>query len=377
MSAIETIARAEHWLRPILHRLPPRVAIGLFSRGRTAFASWFGTHRVAGSESIAPFHRPVTAWGMQFNMPLWNAAGMFKKGEGYDVVARQGAGAYVAGTTTSQARVGNTKEGIQWPAAAYPRSGVASNWMGLPNEGHATVAARLAGLERVKGCPVGASVSADPGMPEPLALPALIEGMQLYDAAGVDYLELNESCPNVEGHDASHTTLDAGLMARLRHVADAFLQQRRRSLPVVVKFSTDTDVDQIDTLVHTLIDLGFDGMIVGNTSTQYAAVRPAIVAAERPVYDYFTSHFGGGLSGRPLRDRSLALCARARLAADAARPTHEFQVIRCGGVSTAADVIASRNVGVALNQWYVGYFDGFAMHGDAVYERLALELSAR
>ena len=228
----------------------------------------------------------------------------------------------------------------------------------------------------MKGCPVGASVSADPGMPEPLALPALIEGMQLYDAAGVDYLELNESCPNVEGHDASHTTLDAGLMARLRHVADAFLQQRRRALPVVVKFSTDTDVDQIDMLVHTLIDLGFDGIILGNTSTQYAAVRPSIVPGERAVYDYFTSHFGGGLSGRPLRDRSLSLCARARQAADAARPAHEFQVIRCGGISTAADVIASHNVGVMLNQWYVGYFDGFATHGDAVYARLGRELSA-
>jgi len=169
------------------------VAVGLFSRGRTAFASWFGAHRVAESKSIAPVHRPVTAWGMPFNMPLWNAAGMFKKGEGYDAVARQGAGAYVAGTTTSLPRAGNTREGIQWPAATYPRSGVASNWMGLPNEGHATVAARLALSTRVQGCPVGASVSADPGMPDSLALPGLIQGMQLYDAAGVDYLELNES----------------------------------------------------------------------------------------------------------------------------------------------------------------------------------------
>ena len=308
-------------------------------------------------------------------MPIWNAAGMFKKGEGYDVVARQGAGAYVAGTTTSMAREGNIKAGIRWPAAAYPRSGVASNWMGLPNEGHAVVASRLAVQPRVAGCPVGASVSADPGMDQGLALPALAQGMRQYDDAGVDYIELNESCPNVPGH-AQHDVLDAGLLQRLDYVADHVLVRRTRNLPVVVKFSTDTNPGYVDDLVRVLIERGFDGIILGNTSTQYDAVRPIIDGRERGVYDHFTRVYGGGLSGRPLRAASLELCARARRAAEACAATREFHVIRCGGVATAADIEASRSEGILLNQWYVGYFDAFAVNGHDVYRRLADELIA-
>ncbi|MBU3740694.1 MAG: hypothetical protein FGM24_00250 [Candidatus Kapabacteria bacterium] len=376
MSAIETIARLEHWLRPVLHTLPPHLAVRLFSDGRTAFAKAFADDVPQHAGFHAPSHMAVRAWGLEFSMPIWNAAGMFKNGEGYEVVARQGAGAYVAGTTTSVPRVGNVKDGIRWPAAAYPRSGVASNWMGLPNEGHAAVAARLSALTRVAGCPVGASVSADPGMDQNLALPALAKGMRLYDRVGVDYIELNESCPNVPGHDAQHDVLDAGLLQRLDYVAHHVLATRTRNLPVVVKFSTDTNPAYVDDLVRVLIERGFDGIILGNTSTQYVAVRPLIDKREQAVYDHFTRSFGGGLSGRPLRDVSLELCARARRAADACAPTREFHVIRCGGVSTAADIEASRREGILLNQWYVGYFDAFGVDGHNVYRRLAAQLVA-
>jgi dihydroorotate dehydrogenase len=217
-------------------------------------------------------------------------------------------------------------------------------------------------------------------MVEEQALPALVEGLRVYEVAGVDYLELNESCPNVPGHTGGHgsqaAVLDAGLRRRLHYVAEHFLQHRTRPLPVVVKFSTDTQVDQVDTLVRTLIDLGFDGVILGNTSIQYDTVRKQIVSAERSTYDLFTSRFGGGLSGSPLRSASLALCAQARRVADACAPHHEFHVIRCGGIASAADIAASANVGIKLNQWYVGYFEAFAAHGHALYQRLAAEIDA-
>jgi hypothetical protein len=41
-----------------------------------------------------------TVWGVRFRTPIMNAAGMFKNGECYDMVAMQGAGAYVGGTGT-------------------------------------------------------------------------------------------------------------------------------------------------------------------------------------------------------------------------------------------------------------------------------------
>lgn len=370
MPLLETLARLEHRLRPALHLLPPTIAIRAFSAGRTMFADRFAADVPARSIDTAPWQRPITAWGLEFRVPLWNAAGMFKKGEGYPVVSRQGAGGYVAGTTTARPRAGNVKNGVRWPSAAYPRSGAASNWMGLPNEGHAVVASRLAALQRIPGCPVGASVSADPGVPEHEALPELVQGLRDYDAARVDYIELNESCPNVPGHGAHDAVLDDGLLRRLHHVAEHFLRSRTRPLPVVVKFSTDTNPDQIPTLVHTLLEAGFDGIILGNTSVQYAAVRELIHAAERAAFDRFTQTFGGGCSGRPLRQHSLQLSALAVQVVQQARPLHEFHVIRCGGIATPEDLAASARAGIVLNQWYTGYFDRFGVHGHDVYRSM-------
>ena len=373
MSFLETLARIEHRLRGVVGVLPPSVGVRLFSAGRTAFAKEFAQD-VPPKVFIPPSELGVTAWGLRFQLPLWNAAGMFKKGEGYDVVSRQGAGGYVAGTTTSRAREGNVRNGVRWPAIPYAHSHAGSNWMGLPNEGHAVVAARLARIERRAGCPVGASVSAEPGLDDAMATPELVEGIKLYDGAGVDYIELNESCPNVHGYQGA-TILDAALLKRLDAIATHVLAHRSRRLPVVAKFSTDVNLEQIPELVRTLIERGFDGIVLGNTSTRYAEYRSAIDQRDTSLYDYFTSTYGGGLSGGILRLDSLAA---ARCAVDAVRalaPSHEFQVIRCGGISSAADIVESHKAGVLLNQWYVGYFEAFALAGHNVYGAVVSRMS--
>ncbi|MBK9182701.1 MAG: hypothetical protein IPM83_06180 [Ignavibacteria bacterium] len=365
MTILENIARFEHRLRGLMGILPPASGVRVFSAGRTAFAKRFALDMPTRS-FVPPADLGVTAWGLRFRMPIWNAAGMFKKGEGYEVVSRQGAGAYVAGTTTSRIRSGNVRNGVTWPAIPYAHSHAGSNWMGLPNEGHATVAKRLSGLQRVEGCPVGASVSAEPGLEESLALPELLDGLAIYADADVDYIELNESCPNVPGHHGA-AVLDDALLRRLDTIAVRFLAHRTRRLPVVVKLSTDTNIAQIPELVQVLVERGFDGIILGNTSTRYSDLRPLIDERDRELYDHFNSTYGGGLSGAPLRNDSLLACSAAVDAMNQLAPSHEFHVIRCGGIATADDILASRLVGVMLNQWYVGYFEAFGRVGHNVY----------
>lgn len=370
MSVPEVLARIEHSVRPLIASLPPSLAIRVFSNGRAAFAKRFGAQRVvADRTSQLDPSLAVTLWGLHFRVPIMNAAGMFKQGEGYAVVANQGAGGYVVGTTTATPRVGNTKAGVRWPAASYARSHAASNWLGLPNEGHAVVARRLAAMPRNAGCPVGASVSADPGAEETMALHGLAEGMHAYIDAKVDYLELNESCPNVPGHHDG-PQIDDGLIRRLEYVAQHVLRGRRRPCPVVVKFSTDTNPEQIADLVDVVVTLGFDGIILGNTSTNYALRRTVLDDADRRLYDHFTQTFGGGVSGRPLAADSLSLCMRAMQEVQRLQPAQEFHVIRCGGVEDWADIRASQEHGILLHQWYTGYFASFAQHGHDVYCRL-------
>ncbi|MBM4178125.1 MAG: hypothetical protein FJ211_02175 [Ignavibacteria bacterium] len=369
MSVIELLAKSEFALRTVSSMLPPSLVVRSFTAARNVFLPRFAVD-VPRQSFEPPQDQSVNAWGLQFRMPIWNAAGMFKKGHGYEMVAAQGAGAFVAGTTTSRARRGNIVRGIAWPSTQYPLSHSASNWMGLPNEGHATVAARLAKIQKVDACPLVASVSAEPGLEAAVALPELLEGMRRYDDAGVDYIELNESCPNVPGH-AGHASVDDELLRRLDTVATQFLAQRRRRLPVVVKLSTDTSLEQLPELIKALVERSFDGVILGNTSTRYNALREQVHPDDRKLFDYFTSMYGGGISGALLRASSLASCAAAVRAVDNCGPHHEFNVIRCGGVAAADDIAASAFVGVHLNQWYVGYFEAFAQHGHDVYRELS------
>lgn len=312
---------------------------------------------------------PTEVWGMGLRTPLWNAAGMFKRGEGYAMVAAQGAGMWLAGTTTSRARAGNTKNGIRWPAVPYPASGAAHNWMGLPNEGHAVVAERIARLDRRADCAVGISVSAEPGLEETVALHELADGMRRYIDAGVDYIEMNESCPNVPGH-ADGPVLDDGLVRRLEYVMQHVLHGAARRVPVVVKFSNDTAIDQVDDLVATLVQMGYDGIVLGNTSTRYGDIEPHIAASEQRTFRAFVEQYGGGVSGRPLKAWSLALCAAAVSAVKRHAGEHEFHVVRCGGIESMADVEASAAVGVHLNQWYTGYFTGIGKYGHDVYAKV-------
>ena len=371
----ELLAGFEARLRPLLTRLPPRLAVRVYSAGRRRFVDAFGRRPPAAR--WAPEGLERTLWGLRFRSPIANAAGMFKNGEGYEVVARQGAGFYLAGTTTHRPRRGNRRRGVALPFAPYPRSGAASNWLGLPNVGHREVARRLEGLRRRPGCPVAASaaVCPDPAVAAEDKLEQLVAGLERYRAAGVDLLEINESCPNTADDPGGFEQMRARLSYVAEHFLTRRLEGRQRVLPVVVKLSCDTAPDDVAPVVASLIELGFDGVNFGNTSTAYARHRKRIARAERGLYDDFTRAFGGGVSGRPLKDDSLRLVTAATAHLERHPPGREFHVVRTGGIEDAADVRASLAAGASLCQWYSGYFEAFARHGHRVYLRLYEELA--
>jgi dihydroorotate dehydrogenase len=360
----ESIARLDHIVRPLAVHLPPPLATQMYSSGRNVFLSALTAEKPA-SVHIAE-HHARTLWGLTFRNGLLNAAGMFKQGEGYETVWRQGAGGYLAGTTTAHKRTGNARNGITKPFAPYPRSRAASNWLGLPNDGHEAVAKRLAAFERKADFPIGASLMTAPESSGEEALRELVEGMEWYDKANVDFLEINESCPNV-AHGAS--TLDA-IAERLAYIGQRFLQKRSRNLPVVVKFSTDTASADVEPLLDILLASGYDGVNFGNTSTNYTKHRAMLHADDQELFDYFTQTFGGGISGEPLRTSSLELVRAASTYIASQKLAREFHIIRTGGVATVQDVEESFSAGASLCQWYTGYFERFAEDGHRLYGRM-------
>lgn len=360
----ETLAHWEARLRPLLVALPAPLAVALYSAGRRRFLARLTAERPA--PRLPPPELARTLWGLPFRSPLGNAAGMFKNGLGYELAVDQGAGYFLAGTSTPEPRAGNRGRWARQPFAPYPRSGAASNWLGLPNDGDEAVAARLARLTPVPGVPIGASLAACPRLAGDAGTDSLLAGLAAYDRAGVAFVEINESCPNT----AEGRPQESDLARRLERISEAFLRRRRRRLPVVVKFSVDTEPEQVPELVDLLADLGFDGVDFGNTSTAYAALAGELAPAERRLFAHFTARYGGGVSGRPLAARSLELVRRAAGHLAERPPAHEMHVVRTGGVDSAAEVAAGQAAGAALCGWYTGYFEAFARHGHGLYVAL-------
>lgn len=368
---METFTRIENKFRPIAAKLPPGLFISLYSSGRKSFLNLF-VNDLPERRFMPPETNRVKLWDINFSCDLLNAAGMFKEGQGYRTAANQGAGAFLAGTTTAFPREGNQKNNIVHPFSPFPKAGAAINWMGLPNPGHEEVAKRLSTAARLKNCPVGASLSASPEQTGEDAMQSLVEGMNLYEKAGVEFMEINESCPNVPHTDqcGSHCKLEKGLVERLDYISEKFLKVRKHHVPVAVKFSTDTDKEQLPDLLDLLFDLGFDGINIGNTSVEYEKYASEINSSEKKIFYYFIENFGGGVSGRPLKEISLELASAAVDYVAKKQPSQEFHVIRTGGIETREDLELSRAEGISLNQWFTGYFDSFAKYGHSLYEKL-------
>ena len=292
---------------------------------------------------------------------------MFKDGSGYYTCCNMGAGAFLAGTTTSLERKGNRYGFIRHPFLPYPNSGAASNWMGLPNKSHHNVAKKLSEYNKISGCPIGVSLAFDPDVNNnEEKIRGLIEGLEMYDKAGVDFIEVNFSCPNV----ASHSDVSDSNDIELSQISERFLKKRSRNLPVIAKYSNDISPEIINKTIDNLIDLGYDGINIGNTSTNYRLHIDQIHRSDIKNYRLFTERVGGGLSGSVLKQNSLELCKLAVSHIKTRSLTKEFHCIRTGGIDCGEDILLSQSAGVYLNQWFSGFFDRFADDGFGVYREL-------
>src|SRR5690606_23206273 len=114
------------------------------------------------------------------------------------------------------------------------------------------------------------------------------------------------------------------------------------STPLLVKIAPDLPDDEVAAIARLAVRLGLAGLIATNTtvSREGLVTDPAVVAAAGD----------GGLSGAPLKERSLAVLRQVR-----AVVPPEFCVVSVGGVETAADVQERRDAGADLVQGYTAF----------------------
>ncbi len=296
--------------------------------------------------------KPIKVLGLNFRHNLYNSAGMFKSTQGYQFVNELKAGAFTFGTTTANPRKGNTKNNIQHPFISLEESGIALNFLGLPNAGDAIMSQHHFD-NKDELCPVIVSVMRSPDFDSKEAMEKLIQSLWLYhNNSTIDMIEINESCPNVKA------SID-DVTSRLSYIKQQFLDKRTRHLPVVIKLSNQISGEQLQSITEQLIHLQFDGVIVGNTVTDYKNYSQYLHAKDRSLFNYFTEQFGGGLSGVVLKDTSLRNVETVAETVEKLKPNFEFAIIRCGGINSAKDLMDSAEYGVSLNQWYSGFIENF------------------
>jgi dihydroorotate dehydrogenase len=282
------------------------------------------------------------AFGLTFPSPFGLAAGFDKEGHGIEALTDLGFGHVEVGTITGQAQPGN-------PAPRLFRlieDRAVINRMGFNNDGAAAVAPRLrsarAALQRrypgvrpVIGVNIGKSKVVDL---EDAAADYLISARSLAPAA--DYLVVNVSSPNTPG---LRLLQDVGtlrpLLAAVGEAADA---AAGRHVPLLVKIAPDLSDEDIDDVARLALDLRLDGIIATNTTvSRTGLVSPAAqVEACGP----------GGLSGAPLKKRSLDVLARLSRATGGA-----IALVSVGGVESAQDVRERLEAGATLVQGYTAF----------------------
>ena len=119
-----------------------------------------------------------------------------------------------------------------------------------------------------------------------------------------------------------------------------------------------------------IIELGFDGINFGNTSTDYLYCKNKLNPNDIKNFDYFVKNFGGGVSGYPLKEKSLLLASEAAIYINSKNLSKEFHVIRTGGIENINDLNESEKSGISLNQWFTGYFEAFSKYGHNLYNEL-------
>lgn len=296
--------------------------------------------RVLGAWPFAPVARALTrpaaelgvrALGLDFPSPFGVAAGFDKNVVGARGLGALGFGHVEIGTVTAIAQDGNPRPRL---FRLVPDRAVI-NRMGFNNEGAAAAAVRLERLRRRKHRPVlGVNIGKSRVVDVDHATADYVTSTRLL-APLADYLVVNVSSPNTPGLRGLQA------VATLRPLLEA-VREAAGETPLLVKIAPDLPDDEVAAVARLAVELDLAGLIATNTTI----AREGLVTDAAVV----EAAGAGGLSGAPLKARSLEVLKIVRGAVPAS-----FCVISVGGVETAADVQERLDAGADLVQGYSAF----------------------
>ncbi len=280
----------------------------------------------------APVADPVEVMGLRFANRLGLAAGLDKDAVHLAALSRLGFGFLEAGTVTPRAQPGNPL-----PRMYRLRAHQAIiNRMGFNNQGVDALVRRVTGWQR-SGV-LGINIGKNAGTPLENAVEDYLTALRkVYRHA--DYVTVNISSPNTAGlRDLQAGARLRDLCGRLRAEQAGLQGIYGAHVPLVLKLAPDMDDDALRECADVALATGFQGLIVTNTTVSRPESIPLSQAGEE-----------GGMSGAPLRERSLAV-----LELLAGHCGGDIALIASGGIMNGADAAARIAAGAQLVQLYSG-----------------------
>lgn len=306
---------------------------------------------------LAPRHGELRteALGLRMHGPFGLAAGFDKNAVAIDGMAMLGFDHVEIGTVTGEPQPGNPGKRL---FRLVPDRALI-NRMGFNNEGSAAVAERLRARVPVFRTVVGVNIGKTKAVPEAEAVADYVKSTERL-ARHADYLVVNVSSPNTPGlRNLQATEALRPLLTAVREAADRTVPHRR--VPLLVKIAPDLADEDVDAVADLAVELGLDGIIATNTTVARdgLASDPALVAE------------AGGLSGAPLKERSLEVLRRLH-----ARVGDRLVLVGVGGVEDAEDAWRRILAGATLVQGYSALIYRGPFYARAVHKGLAARLKA-
>jgi dihydroorotate dehydrogenase len=279
----------------------------------------------------------VRALGLDFPGPLGLAAGFDKDAEGVIGLASLGFSFIEVGTVTARPQPGNPKPRM----FRFHDERALVNRMGFNNRGAAALAARLRALRAQPGFKpiIGVNIGKTKAVEEDGAVADYVTSARLV-ADVADYVVVNVSSPNTPGlRNLQAVGKLRPILAGVRAALDEASPRRR--VPLLVKIAPDLADPDVDAVADLALDLGLDGIIATNTTISRNGLRDSAAVSDAGP---------GGLSGAPLKERSLEVLTRLH-----DRCGKRLTLIAAGGITTPADAEARLAAGATLLQAYTAF----------------------
>lgn len=281
---------------------------------------------------------PVLAqevWGLGFENPVGLAAGFDKNGTYFNGLHSLGFGFIEIGTVTGQAQEGNPR-----PRLFRLREDQALlNRMGFNNAGSEAVAASL-GKQRIEPL-LGINIGKTKVVPNEEATEDYKTSFRRLYPYG-RYFVVNVSSPNTPGlrslqNRGPLTELLGELQDLNRELASEYGEAPK---PLLLKIAPDIEEELLDDILAVVKSCGIDGIVATNTTIEREGLR---TEGQKELGT-------GGVSGRPVRQRSLELIKAIYRKTGGSLP-----IIGVGGIFSTEDALETIEAGASLVQIYTGF----------------------